>query len=237
MRLAGVFLAVSIAMGSPDILRAAPDGATISGKVSYRGNASKLKPVDMAKQPECVKMHANHPLFPESFVSGIGNSLQNVVVYISAGPPDNDPTPLRPALFDQKDCHYTTHVLALHVGQEISISNSDPFSHNIHPIARINREWNRIQPPGTPAFSYSYEKEEFIPVKCNIHPWMQGYFAVLKTKHFAVTGEDGSFRIPDLPAGKYTITAWQESYGTQSQEITVNGAETQTVNFVFTIQP
>ncbi len=228
--MAGVFLWVA---GSPAASLAAPDGATISGKVSFRGTLSKFKPVDMSKEPECVKMHAAHPLFPETVVSGPGNSLENVVVYISNGPAESGIQPARPALFDQKDCHYTTHVLALRAGQEISISNSDPFSHNIHPLAKINREWNRIQPPGTPPFSYSYEKEEFIPVKCNIHPWMQGYFVVLKTSHFAVTGEDGTFRLPNLPPGKYTVTAWQEAYGTQKQEVTVSGGESQTVDFVF----
>ena len=230
------FLFVLVA-GSATASLAAPDGGTISGKVSYKGNLSKFKPVDMSKEPECVKMHSGHPLFPETVVGGPGNSLQNVVVYISGGPAETSTPPTRPALFDQKDCHYTTHVLALRAGQEISISNSDPFSHNIHPLAKINREWNRIQPPGTPPFSYSYENEEFIPVKCNIHPWMQGYFVVHKTSHFAVTGEDGTFRLPNLPPGKYTVTAWQESYGTQRQEVTVAGGETQTVDFVFDSKP
>ena len=230
-------LATYLVFGTPASVCAAPTGATISGKVILKGMPPKPRPLDLSKEPDCVKMHAKNPLFAESVVSGPDNTLQNVVVYVSAGPPETAPPPLRPAPFDQQDCHYTTHVLALRSGQEIKISNNDPFSHNIHPLAKINREWNRIQPPGTPPFTYSYESEEFIPVKCNIHPWMQGYFAVLKTSHFAVTGEDGSFRLPDLPPGKYTITAWQESYGTQHQEITITGSESQTVNFAFTAKP
>ncbi len=237
MRLARALLAVSILTATPTILSAAPDGATIVGKVSYKGTPPKFKPVDMSKEPECVKLHATSRLVTEAVVTGTANTLQNVVVYISAGPAENAPAPLRAASFDQKSCHYATHVLALRTGQEISISNSDPFSHNIHPLAKINREWNRIQPPGTPPFSYSYEKEEFIPVKCNIHSWMQGYFVVLKTGHFAVTGADGAFRLPDLPPGKYTVTAWQETYGTQKQDLTISGGETQTVNFVFDLKP
>jgi plastocyanin len=159
----------------------------------------------MFKEPECVKMHAK-ALMTEKVVAGPGNTLRNVVVYISAGAPDTSAVPTTAVSFNQQDCQYTTHVLAFRVGQEVRISNSDPFSHNIHPIARINREWNRIQPPGTPPFSYSYENEEFIPVKCNIHSWMQAYFVVLKTGHFAVTGDDGRFTLPNLPAGRYTVT-------------------------------
>jgi hypothetical protein len=130
--------------------------------------------------------------------------------------------------FDQKGCHYTLHVRAVQTGQEIKISNNDPVSDNIHPMARVNREWNRIQPPATPAFSYAYEKEG-----CNLHPWMQGYFVVLKASYSAVTGESGTFRLPDLPPGNYTITAWHESMGTLSQEIKISKGETKAIDFAF----
>jgi plastocyanin len=215
----------------------APAGGTVSGKVSLSGSAPKAKPFDLSKEPECVKMHAAEPLMPENVVVGTGNMLRNVVVYISGGSIDQMPVPPNAAVYDQQGCHYTTHVLAFRVGQEVKISNSDPFSHNIHPLAKINREWNKIQPPGTPPFSYAYDREEFIPVKCNIHPWMQGYFAVLRTSHFAVTGDDGRFTLPDLPPGHYTITAWHETYGTQIQEVTITGGDSQTINFVFTAKP
>ena len=101
----------------------------------------------------------------------------------------------------------------------------------------MNREWNRIQPAGVPPFSYAYEQQEFIPVKCNIHPWMQGYFAVVKNGFFAVTGDDGHFSLPELPPGHYTLTAWHETFGTRTQKITITSSEPQTVNFVFAAKP
>lgn len=214
------------------VVAADPSGAIIVGKVSYSGIPAKPEVINMTKQPECIKMYGKPPT-TEKVLIGSGNTLQNVVVYISAGATDSSSPPATPVVFDQQRCHYTTHVLAFRAGQEVSISNSDPFSHNIHPLAKINREWNKLQLPGTPPFTYSYQSEEFIPVKCNIHPWMQAYFVVLKTSHFAVTGEDGQFALPDLPAGTYTITAWHETYGTQSQEITIGEGQRQTVNFTF----
>lgn len=216
---------------------AASPGSTVTGKVTLSGGAPKYKPLDLSKQAECVHLHASNPLYPESVVTGPENSLRNVVVYISAGDNDNAPTVRPPAVFDQHDCHYTTHVLAVRVGQEISVSNSDPFSHNIHPLARINREWNKMQLPGTPAFSYAYDHEEFIPIKCNIHPWMQGYFVVLKTGHFSVTDDDGHFSLPNLPPGHYVVTAWHETLGTQTKEITVTEGESLSLNFAFTAKP
>ena len=215
----------------------APAGATVSGKVTLSGTSPKMKPLDLSKEADCVRMHASDPLLPENVVVGPGNMLRNVVVYISSGSMDQVPVPSNAVVYDQQGCHYTTHVLAFRVGQEVKISNSDPISHNIHPLAKVNREWNKIQPAGTPPFSYAYDREEFIPIKCNIHPWMQGYFVVLRTSHFAVTGDDGRFTLPDLPPGHYTVTAWHETYGTQIQEITVTGAEFQTINFVFNAKP
>jgi plastocyanin len=237
MRVVRFIFACSAIFFVSTMLDAGPDGGTLSGVVTFKGAPVKAKPFDLAKEPACVKMHAIDPLMNETVVTGPGNGLANVVVYISAGEADTTMIPANAVPFDQQGCHYTTHVLAIRAGQEIKIINSDPVSHNIHPLAKVNREWNRIQPPGTPPFSYSYEKEEFIPVKCNIHPWMQGYFAILKTGHFAVTGEDGAFRLPGLPPGKYTVTAWHESLGTRSQEITITGGEITSISLTFPAKP
>jgi Carboxypeptidase regulatory-like domain len=226
------------ALFAPALDNAGPINGAISGSATLRGTPPKTKPFDLSKQSECVKMHASDPLFPESVLVGPGNSLRNVLVYISAGAPDaNSSVPVERALFDQQGCHYTTHVLPLRVGQEVAISNNDPFPHNIHPMARLNREWNKLQPPNTPPFYYSYDQPEFIPVKCNIHSWMQGYFVVLKTRYAAVTGGDGRFTLPNLPPGRYSVTAWHEVYGTQTQEVTIGSNETQTINFNFTSKP
>jgi len=236
MRFATVsFTALPLLLGSL-ALNPGPESAAIAGKVTFAGTPAKPKLVDMGKQPECIKLNPAGRL-TEDVVTGPGNTLQNVLVYISGGDSDPGPSPAIAATFDQRDCHYATHVLPLRVGQDVSISNSDPFNHNIHPLGKINREWNRVQLAGTPPFSYSYENEEFIYVKCNIHAWMSAYFVVLKTRHVSVTKNDGSFRLPDLSPGRYTVTAWHELYGIQKQEVTVGGGETQTLNFVFHARP
>jgi len=235
MPLARTILMGALIFGIASPISAGPDGGTLTGIVTFKGTPPKRAGFNLEKEPACVKMHASAPLQEESVVTGRGNGLANVVVYISSGEVNAGAgaAPGNAVAFDQKDCHYKTHVLPVQVGQEIKIENGDPISHNIHPLAKVNREWNRMQPAGTPPFSYSYEKEEIIPVRCNIHLWMQGYFVVLKTSHFAVTGEDGVFRLPDLPQGKYTVTAWHETLGSQSQEIVVTSGETTPIYFTF----
>ena len=80
----------------------------------------------------------------------------------------------------------------------------------------------------------SFAREEVaIPVKCNVHPWMKGYIAVLKNPYFAVSDKEGRFSLKDLPPGSYTITAWQEKLGTSVQKITVGAGENKTVDFTF----
>jgi len=233
MNLTKAFFAAIMMCAAAFAASASPGGGSVSGRVTLNGTVPKSKPLDLSKEPDCVKLRASNPLFSETVVVGSGNTLRNVVVYVSAGDTESAPAPATPAIYDQQGCHYTTHVLAVHAGQEVKISNSDPFSHNIHPLAKVNREWNKMQPPGTPPFSYAFDREEFIPIKCNIHSWMSGYFAVLKTSHFMVTGDDGRFTLPNLPPGHYVITAWHEQYGTLTKEVTISGAESESLDFTF----
>jgi len=220
------------AMGA---LAAPAPAGSITGSVTYTGTPPKMKPIDMAKEPSCASQHPT-PVMTQNVVTGPGNAVQYVVVYVSAG---DQPAaaPATAVRYDQKGCEYVPHVAVVQAGQPLEIYNNDQTSHNIHPLAKVNPEWNKSQPPGTPPIKATYDKPEFIAVKCNIHPWMHGYFAVMGTSNVAVTGNDGVFSLKGLPPGKYTVTAWHEKFGTQSQEVTVTGTAATTVNFVFKALP
>ena len=210
----------------------AAQAAGIGGKVTVEGVTVMTKTINMASEPGCAKMYSTPPK-SEDVIVGQGNALENVVVYISAGAPDETSTPSQPVQVVQKGCRFTPHVVAMHTFHPVQMVNEDSTAHNIHPLASNNREWNKAEPPGTTPLTESFARPEFISVKCNIHPWMHAYFAVLKTSHYAVTGDNGAFSLNNLPAGKYTITAWHETLGTQTQEVTITGNETAPVNFVF----
>jgi plastocyanin len=232
-----LLLAVIVAVGSAMVVAAAPPAGngTITGKITYTGTPPKMKPIDMSKEPTCAKQHAT-PVTTENVVTGPGNALEYVVVYISAG--DQGSTPgTKTVEYDQKGCQYLPHVAVMQPGQPLEIKNDDQTAHNIHPLAKVNQEWNKSQPPGTAPIETKYDKPEFIAVKCNIHPWMHGYFAVINTSHYAVSANDGSFSLAGLPAGKYTVTAWHEQYAAQSQEVTVGAGETKNITFTFKALP
>lgn len=215
--------------------RAQAPSATIEGKVTYTGTPPKMKPIDMSKEPICQKDH-NPPELTQNVVTGPGNSLQYAVVYISAG--EKAPkAPSEAVRFDQKGCMYTPHVLAVQAGQVLEIYSDDPLSHNIHPRPKLNPEWNRSQPAKSMPINTRWDTPEFIEVKCDIHPWMHGYIAVLNAAHYAVTDSTGSFSLKDLTPGTYGVTSWQEQYGTETQQVTVTAGETKAVNFSYKIAP
>src|SRR5260370_38858425 len=104
-------------------------------------------------------------------------------------------------------------------GQPLSVVNSDKTTHNIHPVPKNNREWNKSQQVGAPNIEETFAREEVsIPVKCNIHPWMKSYIAVFKNPYFQVTGANGGFALKNLPPRPDTIQAWHEKYGTSDQK-------------------
>src|ERR1700720_1658356 len=108
------------------MLHARAGGGTVSGKVTYEGTPAKPKPIDMSKEPSCAKQHAT-PVMTETVATGPNNSLENVIIYISAGAPDEN-APSQPAKFDQKGCQYIPHVLAFKVNQPLEIVNDDQTS-------------------------------------------------------------------------------------------------------------
>jgi len=207
----------------------------ITGTVKLDGTAPHMKGIDMSKDPYCVKVHANDPAHLELVEVGKGGGLENVVLYISEGLSGSATKPTNVPVFDQKNCMYTPHVLAMDVGQDFKVTTSDQTTHNIHPEPNAmtgNIPWNRSQPPGAAPIVQSWKAEEVIPVQCNIHPWMHGYFIVVKGP-YATTDESGAYTIEGLAPGNYTVTAWQETYGKQTQKVTVAEGKPATADFTY----
>jgi len=211
----------------------AETGSSVAGTVKFQGTPPKGTRMEMSADPNCAKAHPGPVITQDIEVNGAGG-LEDVVVYVTDGLGDKAfPPPSQPVVLEQKGCAYRPHVVALQANQKLEVVNADTTTHNIHPMPVNNREWNKIQPPGMPV-EESFAREEIaIPVKCNVHPWMKGYVAVFKHPYFAVTDKDGNFTLKDLPPGKYTIKAWHEKLGTQSQTVTVAAGQSGKVEFIF----
>ena len=199
--------------------------AEVAGIVKLDGKAPEMKTIDMSSQPVCAGGHTA-PVKEESVVVGADNGLANVVVSIKKeegmdlpGEPDK-----APVVVDQKGCQYVPHVVAMQLGQELHAKNTDPTLHNIHSLAEKNDQYSIAQPaPGDVKLKTPKEAEVF-KVKCDVHPWMSAWVAVIDNKFFAVTDKDGKFTLPKgLPDGDYTLHVWHEKFGEQDVKITVKG--------------
>lgn len=150
--------------------------------------------------------------------------LQNVLIRITRGLEGKSfgDIPTEPVKLDQKNCMYRPHVIAARVGQKVDIINSDPLLHNVRTVADKNETFNEIMPKKDDHLIKVFNKPEiFLQTKCDIHPWMSAYIAVVEHPFFSVTSENGEFLIKDLPVGNYTLEAWHEVFGTQTKEISV----------------
>lgn len=208
---------------------------SVSGSVRLAGNAPKLRPINMSAEPYCDKAHPT-PVMPPEVVVGADGALANVVVYVkgSALQDYQYPTPTQPVVLDQRGCMYEPHVLGLMVKQPLEVKNDDQTTHNVHALPNQNPEWNESQPIGAAPFEQHFDVPEMaLPIRCNVHPWMNAYVFVFPNPYFATTGADGRFQIKNLPPGTYTVEAWQEKYGMEDQTVMVAPKQSQQISFTF----
>ena len=147
--------------------------------------------------------------------------------------PGQYPPPATPAVIDQHGCMYVPHVLGIQVNQPLEIKNSDNFLHNVHFIPKENEEKNIGMPkPETKTHAFSYP-EQMIMFKCEVHPWMRAWVGVMNHPFHAVTGDEGSFTIANVPPGTYNCVVWHEDLGEKSASVTVTTGQTATVEFTY----
>jgi len=220
---------------TPVYFKADPATAgTITGQILFAGKKPQRKVVDMDEDPQCSKLHKT-AVINDAIAVNRNGTLANVFVYVKDGLGGKQfEPPAVPVALNQKGCWFEPRVVGMQSGQMLTVSNSDPVTHNVHPRPQANREWNQSQAPGEPPINRRFmHPEVMIRVKCNIHSWMHAWIGVVDHPYFAVTGSDGAFELPNLPPGAYTIEAWQEKLGSQTQQITVAQSGKAVVDFTF----
>jgi plastocyanin len=211
----------------------------ITGKITLKGTPPPEKEITPLKEDaNCGKFHPDTPK-TRFYVVGDGGALADVIVSIQGITGKSTGAAAAPLVLDQKGCEYIPAILAAQTGQKLNIKNSDPVLHNVHtqPNATSgNKEMNTAQMAGTPDITITLDKPEpFLKFKCDVHPWMFAWVSVFDHPYFSVSAKDGTFKIANVPAGKYKIEAAHRKAGSVVKEIEVKDGET--ANIDFTLEP
>jgi plastocyanin len=187
----------------------------VGGRPPVPANTDKIRQVDK-----------------DSLVVGDNGALQNAVVTVD-GASSSDGRHQPVVTFDQVNMQFVPHVVAVQAGQPMAISNHDKCTHTVDMQSAANPPRNlTFDGPGSQ--SVVFASPETFKVRCDIHPDMSAWIAVLPNAYFAVTGKDGSFVIHHVPAGAFTLSVWHERLGTMQQPLFMKPGQTVTLNFAFT---
>ena len=212
---------------------------SITGTIIFNGKAP-VRSIDISMDPGC-SLSTKPTLQSEQFVVKNGK-LANVFLYVKMGPPEammQGALSTQPTVLDQKNCQYVPHVVGVIQGGYVEFRNSDPTMHNIHtlPTDVGNETIDMSQGPhGQPKIKQFRRPELMIPVRCNIHPWMNAFINVAPTPFFAVSDANGHFDLRGLPPGTYTLGAVHEKMGEKTMQVTVSPKTTAKAEFSFAAQ-
>ncbi|MFM9194266.1 MAG: hypothetical protein ACKOWG_00695 [Planctomycetia bacterium] len=195
--------------GSGEAAATGTGWGTLKGRFSFAGSPAQPKALVVDKDTEVCSMGGMKLLDRSLLVDASSKGLANVVLFARKTSRVKNAVPETPLVFDQKNCEFLSPVFAARVGQPVDVKNSDPIGHNTN-IA--GSSFNQLIPAGQGTL-YKPDAETGMPtmVTCNIHPWMKAYAVFRKDGYVAVSGKDGSFVIPDLPAGEtIEFQVWHE---------------------------
>jgi len=212
----------------------------ITGTVKLKGAPPAEKVITPFKEnADCSKLQPETPT-TRFYVVGAGGELGDVVISVEGLSGKSTGASAEPAVLDQKNCTYVPQIMAVQTDQKILVKNSDPVLHNVHdqPSGTSgNAEKNEAQMPGSADLTLSFAKPEmFLKFKCDVHPWMFAWVSVFDHPYFALSAKDGTFKIANVPAGKYTIKASHRKAGTVKQEVEVKAGEPTKVDFELEIK-
>lgn len=213
---------------------------TLKGKVIYDGDPPKRADIGgtmTGNDKERCLMGDHYD--QEWMVNEKNKGVKNAVIFLRAPKgkylkvPDDQKKQTETVKVDQPYCAFEPHVVAYFpsyfdgkkqtpTGEKLEVLNSATMNHNTAWSGNtlFNKGENQIIQPkkhldvNAKPSQPSKVGEDLIKLKCDIHKWMTGYIWVFDTPYYAVTKDDGSFEIKNVPTGvELEVVYWHESFG------------------------
>jgi plastocyanin len=205
------------------------DGGTIVGEIKYAGDPPAPEKIDVTKD---ANICGADPKVSPALVVGANKGIKDVVASLPSiqkgkalGKPE------KPPVLDQKSCEYHPYAQIIPVNTTLEITNSDDVLHNIKTSGGSKTSFNIAQPKFKRKLTVEFKNPEIVQVECNVHGWMHAIIVVEDNPYDALTDANGSFKITDVPPGKYTVKVWHSKLGEQTKEVTVGPKEEVKVAF------
>ncbi len=145
-----------------------------------------------------------------------GKPIANAVVFVQE--PATMSSSTAPAIMDQFNKTFVPEMLPIAVGTQVRFPNRDQIRHHVYSFSRPKRFELPLY-KGEDAPPVLFDKPGVVKIGCNIHDWMSAIILVLPNQRFAVTREDGTFSLPGLDSGNYTITAWHAQAREKTEDV------------------
>jgi plastocyanin len=198
----------------PKLVQAQTGGGSIRGRVDIRRivNPPQARPnvADLSSQTK-IEVH----------------DLQRAVVFLDGTEvPERSPlrtasrgTPGR-ARMDQRNETFLPHVLAVPAGTFVDFPNNDQTFHNVFSLSKIKRfdlgRYGRGE-----SETVRFDRPGIVRVFCDIHSHMSAFVLVFNHPFHTTTGDDGRYRIDNVPPGTYTVTVWHGGASRDSRSVTI----------------
>lgn len=148
------------------------------------------------------------------------------VVYVDTIQGKTFPAPTAKPVMDQKGLVFNPHFMVVQQGTTVEFLNSDNVQHNVFwpSISGNKKEGHNLGTwPKGEKRPFTFNTPGVVPLLCNVHPEMSGYIIVSPTPYFAETDASGSYKIENVPDGKYNVVAWHEGMKPQTKSVDVAG--------------
>jgi plastocyanin len=163
-----------------------------------------------------------------------GPEMKHVVVFVKDAPRADTLPTVRQEIV-QKDEAFSPAVLAVTRGSTVEFPNSDPYFHNVFSLSRT-ASFDLGRYPRGDSRARTFTRAGLVKVYCHIHSHMSASIMVFDHPHFTVPADDGFFRIEDVPAGRFTLTAWHERIGESATPIVVEPGRATRAEFVLPVE-
>jgi hypothetical protein len=212
-----VFFIMIRVVGAYDVIPV-QDGGELSGTISFKGAVPVLEPLKVNRNPD----YCGNTVPDESLIINSENKgIQNVVVSFEEVPQGKKHDPTDISLNNAK-CHFVPRTVAAMVGDSFQVKNSDPILHNTNLQFET---WSILsvilEPNGKIIRKPVTENQGIIYGKCNVHRFMRTTILVFSHPYFAITDNNGQFKISDIPPGEYKVKIWHETLPMQEKIIKI----------------